>query len=325
MTLDRRGLLYGLSAYFIWGLFPIFMAWLKPAGALEIVAWRSVSSLAVCVLILPWVRGWSRVVEIVRDRHALMRLAAAALLIAVNWGVMVYAVVTDRVAATSLGYYINPLITVALGVVLLGERLRRAQVVAIIIAGLAVVVLAVEMGGLPWISLALAVSFAVYSYIKKHVGHRVDALTGLTVETAVQFPFAAAVLVWVGVTGQATLFARGSEGLGPLHDALLLTTGTWTAGALIIFAAAARRLPLNISGLLQYIAPTMTFALAVWYFDEPMPPARWAGFALVWVALIIITVDSWRARGRPTVTRHGIGVDTREIPDNSPPIHGVSR
>lgn len=298
--LDRRGLAYGASAYFIWGLFPLFMAALKPAGALEIVAWRSVSSLAVCLAIVPFVRGWGRVVAVVRDSRVFARLALASLVIAVNWGVMVYAVVTDRVASTSLGYYINPLITVALGVVLLGERLRRLQLIAIGVAAVAVLVIALDMGGLPWISLALAFSFAIYSFIKKKVGHQVDALTGLTVETGVQLPVALGVLAWVGLAGQATLFQRGAEGLGPWHDALMLTTGTWTAGALLIFAAGARRLPLNISGLLQYIAPTMTFALAVWYFDEPMPPARWAGFALVWVALVLITLDSWRARARVT-------------------------
>ncbi|WP_062516984.1 EamA family transporter RarD [Demequina gelatinilytica] len=297
-SLDRRGLTYGASAYFIWGLFPIFMAALEPAGALEIVAWRAISSLVVCLAIVAVIRGWSRVMSVVRDRTVMVRLVAASLLIAVNWGVMVYAVVTDRVASTSLGYYINPLLTVALGVVFLREHLRRLQVVAIGVAAVAVVVLAVEMGGLPWISLVLATSFGLYSFIKKAVGHRVDALTGLTVETAIQLPIAVVVLVMVAQAGDQTLFARGEPGLGVWHDVMLLGTGTWTAGALIVFAAGARRLPLNISGLLQYIAPTMTFALAVWYFHEPMPAARWAGFALVWVALVLITVDSWRARSR---------------------------
>ncbi|WP_296667769.1 EamA family transporter RarD [Demequina sp.] len=297
-SIDRRGLLFGASAYFVWGLFPIFMAALEPAGALEIVAWRSISSLLVCAAIVPFLHGWSRIVTVVKDRRVLLRLSLASAVIAINWGVMVYAVVTDRVASTSLGYYINPLITVALGVLLLGERLRRLQLVAIVVAAVAVLVLAVEMGGVPWISLVLAFSFATYSFIKKTVGHKVDALTGLSVETAVQLPVAIGVLAWIGASGQATLFARGAEGLGGWHDALMLTTGTWTAGALLLFAAGARRLPLNISGLLQYIAPTMTFALAVWYFHEPMPAGRWAGFALVWVALVLITVDSWRARSR---------------------------
>lgn len=305
-SLDRRGLTYGFSAYFIWGLFPIFMAWLEPAGALEIVAWRSVSSLAVCLLIVPFVAGaWPRIIAVAKDGRTLLRLTAASLLIAVNWGVMVYAVVTDRVASTSLGYYINPLLTVALGVFFLRERLRRLQVVAIGVAAFAVTVVAVDMGGLPWISLVLATTFGLYSFIKKDVGAKVDALTGLTVETAIQLPLAAGVLVWVHLNGSQTLLVRGADGLGWVHDTLLLTTGTWTAGALLIFAAAARRLPLNISGLLQYIAPTMTFSLAVWYFHEPMPSARWAGFALVWVALVLITVDSWRARSSAAVTPPG--------------------
>ncbi len=298
--LDRRGLAFGISAYTVWGFFPIFMALLVPAGALEIVAWRALSSLVVCVIIIAVMHVWRRVWSLVTDRQVMWRLVIAAAVITVNWGVMVYAVLTDRVAQTALGYYINPLITVALSIVFLGERLRRLQMVAISVAFVAVAVLGVEMGGVPWISLSLAVSFAIYSFIKKGVGHKVDALSGLTIETAIIAPAAIVVLVLVTLAGDATLFTRGSPDLGAVHDVLLLTTGTWTAGALLLFAAGARRLPLNVTGLLQYIAPTMQFALAVWYFKEPMPGARWAGFALVWVALVLITADSWRARSRVT-------------------------
>jgi chloramphenicol-sensitive protein RarD len=297
-ALDRRGLAYGISAYTVWGFFPIFMAVLIPAGALEIVAWRALSSLIVCLAIIAVMRAWKRLWALVRDAQIMRRLAIASVVIAVNWGVMVYAVLTDRVASTALGYYINPLITVALSVVFLGERLRRLQVVAIAIAFIAVVILAIEMGGVPWISLSLAVSFALYSFIKKAVGAKVDALSGLTIETGIIAPLAIGVIAAITAAGNATLFARGAEGLGPLHDVLLLTTGTWTAGALLLFAAGARRLPLNITGLLQYIAPTLQFILAVAYFHEPMPAERWAGFVLVWMALVIITVDSWRSRSR---------------------------
>lgn len=297
-ALDRRGLAYGISAYTVWGFFPIFMAWLVPAGALEIVAWRAVSSLIVCLVVIALMRVWGRLWALVRDGQVMRRLAIASVFIAINWGVMVYAVLTDRVAQTALGYYINPLITVAMSVAFLGERLRRLQIVALSVAFVAVVILAIEMGGLPWISLALALSFAIYSFIKKAVGHKVDALSGLTIETALIAPAAIAVIVAVTLAGDATLFARGAEGLGPVQDLLLLTTGTWTAGALLLFAAGARRLPLNITGLLQYIAPTISFILAVWYFHEPMPAGRWAGFVLVWIALVIITTDSWRSRSR---------------------------
>lgn len=295
-AIDRRGLSYGTSAYLIWGFFPIFMAWLVPANALEIVAWRSLSSLIVCVAIIAVLRQWRRLWSLLRDAQVMRRLALASVVIAINWGVMVYAVLTDRVAQTSLGYYVNPLITVAMSVIFLGERLRRLQIVSLAVAAVAVVILAIDMGGLPWISLCLAFSFAIYSFIKKAVGHKVDALSGLTVETLVLAPVAIAVIVAVTVAGNSTLFVRGAEGLGPAHDILLLTTGTWTAGALLLFAAGARRIPLNVTGLLQYIAPTISFILAVWYFHEPMPPSRWAGFLLVWIALVIVTVDSFRAR-----------------------------
>ena len=294
--LNKRGLAYGVSAYLIWGLFPLFMAVLAPANALEIVSWRALSSLAVCLVIVAVVRRWAQLSALLRDRQVLWRLSVASALIAVNWGVMVYAVLTDRVSSTSLGYYINPLVTVALSVVFLGERLRRLQVVAIIIAGLAVVVMAVELRGLPWISLVLAVSFALYSFIKKGVSHKVDALSGLTIETLVLAPVAAGVLWWVTTSGNATFLTRGEPGLGWWHDVMLAGTGTWTAGALLVFAAGAALLPLNVTGLLQYIAPTMTFVLAVTVFGEHMPLARWAGFGLVWLAVILITADAWRSR-----------------------------
>lgn len=295
-SLDKRGLAFGTAAYLVWGFFPIFMDWLVPASALEIVAWRSLSSLIVCIAIIAVLRVWAPVRALMRDKEVMWRLGIASAVIAINWGVMVYAVLTERVAQTSLGYYINPLITVAMSVIFLGERLRRLQIVALGIAGVAVVILAIEMGGLPWISLALALSFAVYSFVKKRVGHKVDALSGLTIETALLGPVAIGVIVAVTLAGSSTLFVRGQEGLGVGHDVLLLTTGTWTAGALLLFAAGARRIPLNVTGLLQYIAPTISFILAVWYFHEPMPGERWAGFVLVWIALVIVTVDSWRAR-----------------------------
>lgn len=300
---DRRGLLYGASAYFIWGLFPLLMAPLVPAGAFEIVAHRALWSLAVCLIIVAAVRGWRSLMIVLADRVLMTRLAVAAVLIALNWGIMVYAVLTERVASTSLGYYINPLFTVALGVIILRERLTQLQWVAIGIATVAVTIIGVGMGGLPWIALGLATTFGLYAFIKKGVGHRVGALTGLTVETVVMAPVAGVVLWWIARSGHQTFLARGEEGLGLHHDLLLAFTGVWTAGALIIFAAGARRLPLNITGLLQYIAPTMSFALAVWYFREPMPAARWAGFVLVWIALVLITVDSWRSRSRRVIPR----------------------
>ena len=282
----------------VWGLFPLLMHALIPAGALEITAQRSVWSLLVCLVIVAVVRGWSRLRVALTNKRTLATLALAAVFIAANWLVYVFAVVTDQVNSASLGYYINPLVTVALGVVVLGERLRRLQVVAVAIAVVAVAVIGIDMGGIPWISLALALSFGFYGLIKKRVGGHVDAITGLTVETMVLAPFAVAALLWINATGRQTFGERGAAGLGLHHDLLLASTGIATAGALLLFAAGAARLPLNITGLLQYIAPTMMFMLAVWYFGEEMSVGRWIGFALVWVALVVITIDGWRSRSR---------------------------
>lgn len=295
-SLDRRGLAFGTGAYLMWGLFPLLMHALEPASALEITAHRAVWSLVVCAAIVAAVRGWPRLRAALAHRRTAIMLAAAAGLIAVNWLVYVFAVVTDRVASASLGYYINPLLSVALGVVVLGERLRRLQVAAVAIGVAAVAVIWMGMGELPWISLVLATSFGLYGLLKKRVGAGVDALTGLTVETLMLTPVALAGLWWIHASGTATFLARGDAGLGIGHDLLLASTGLFTAGALLLFAAGARRLPLNVTGLLQYIAPSMMFVLAVAVFGERMPVGRWIGFGLVWVALVLITADSWRAR-----------------------------
>ncbi|WP_084105141.1 EamA family transporter RarD [Demequina sp. NBRC 110056] len=296
--LSRSGLAFGAGAYLIWGTFPLLMAALKPAGALEITAHRAVWSVLVCAIIVAAVGAWRRVRAALTNLRTLGILALAAFFIAINWLIYVYATVTEHVNSAALGYYINPLFTVALGVVFLGERLRRLQVVAIGIATVAVVVIGVGLGEFPWIALALATSFGLYGLIKKQVGGSIDALTGLTVETLVLAPAALVGLWWIHDTGRQTFLERGSPGLGVDHDLLLMSTGLFTAGALLLFAAGARRLPLYVTGLLQYIAPTMMFILAVWHFGEPMPLSRCIGFALVWVALVILTVDGWRLRPR---------------------------
>ncbi len=287
------GLGLGLGAYLVWGLFPILMHALEPASAVEITAQRVLWSVAVCLVLVTAVRGWGRLRAALTDLRTLGTLALAAALIVTNWLTYVFSVVTDRVAHASLGYYINPLVLVALGVLVLGERLRRLQIVAVLIATVAVVVIGVELGGLPWISLVLAFSFGLYGLIKKRVS--VDPITGLTVETLVLAPFAAAAVWWMSAHGEATFGVRGSSGLGLSHDLLLASTGVFTVGALLLFSGAAQRLPLNVVGLLQYIAPTIMFMLAVWVFGEEMSAGRWVGFVLVWIALVVLTVDSVRA------------------------------
>lgn len=294
--LSRSGLAYGAGAYLVWGTFPLLMHALDPAGALEITAHRAVWSVVVCGIIVAVVGAWGRVRAVLRNRRVMVNLLLASIFIAANWLIYVFAVITDHVNSAALGYYINPLLTVALGVIFLGERLRRMQVAAIGIVVVAVLIIGFGLGEFPWIALALATSFGLYGLIKKRVGAAVDAVTGLTVETLLLTPIALVGLWWINDTGRQTFAVRGEGGLGLGHDLLMASTGIVTAGALLLFAAGARRLPLYVTGLLQYIAPTGMFILAVWHFGEPMPLSRWIGFVLVWVALIVLTYDGWRRR-----------------------------
>ncbi|MFI5827477.1 EamA family transporter RarD [Streptomyces sp. NPDC051578] len=288
---QRTGLLYGFGAYGMWGLVPLFWPLLKPSGAIEILAHRMVWSLVVVGVALLALRRWGWIADLVRRPRKLGLTALAACVISVNWGLYIWAVNNGQVVEASLGYFINPLVTIALGVLVLGERLRRAQWAAVGIGFAAVVVLAVGYGRPPWISLVLAFSFATYGLIKKKLN--MGGLESLTAETALLFPPALAYLVWLGVRGESTLT---SEGFG--HSALLASTGLVTALPLICFGAAAIRVPLSTLGLLQYLAPVFQFGLGVLYFHEAMPPERWAGFALVWVALVILTWEALRTSRR---------------------------
>ncbi|MGY1748237.1 EamA family transporter RarD [Modestobacter sp. SYSU DS0511] len=284
----RIGVLAGLGAYSLWGVFPLYFPLLEPAGGLEIVAHRVAWSLLFIALLLSVRRGWGQVRRAVADRRALLVLAAAAGLIAVNWLVYVYAVNSGHVVEASLGYFINPLVSVVLGVLVFRERLRRLQWVAVGIALVAVVVLTVDYGHPPWIALALASSFGLYGLMKKVV--RVEAAPGLFVETAVVFLPALVVMGFLESDGQA---AFGHAGAG--HALLLVSSGLATAVPLLLFAAATRRVPLSTVGLLQYVTPLMQLSIGVFVYGEPMPPARLAGFAIVWVALAVFSADSLRA------------------------------
>ncbi|MFF4370334.1 EamA family transporter RarD [Streptomyces sp. NPDC001594] len=284
---QRTGLLYGFGAYGMWGLVPLFWPLLMPSGAIEILAHRMVWSLAVVAVALLALRRWRWIGELVRQPRKLGLTALAASVISVNWGLYIWSVNNGHVVEASLGYFINPLVTIALGVLVLGERLRRAQWAAVGVGFAAVVVLAVGYGRPPWISLALACSFATYGLIKKKLA--MGGLESLTAETALLFLPALGYLLWLGVEGRSTFT---SQGLG--HSALLASTGLVTAIPLICFGAAAIRVPLSTLGLLQYLAPVFQFALGVVYFHEAMPPERWAGFGLVWVALVVLTWDALR-------------------------------
>ena len=281
----RRGLILGASAYLIWGLFPLYFTLLEPAGPLEILAQRMVWSLVVAALILTVVRGWRAIRDMPPRVWALV--LAGALLIAVNWGIYIWAVNNDRVVDAALGYFINPLVTVLFGVVIFKERLRITQWAAVGLGAAAVTVLAVAGGTVPWIALCLAVSFACYGLVKKVIP--LPPTASLTAEGIILLLPAAGYLTYLGVTGGSTF---GSEGAG--HLLLLASSGVVTCVPLLAFAAAAQALPLSVLGLLQYLTPVAQFLLGVLWFHEAMPPYRWVGFALVWAALVVLTFDALR-------------------------------
>jgi len=284
------GLAFAISAYGAWGLLPVFFLLLAPSGAIEIVAWRIVLSLVFCVLLITVTRGWPRFTALLRDRRTVLIVGAAGALILINWLVYVFATLGGHVVEASLGYFTNPIVTVLLGVFVLRERLRPLQWVSIGISALAVIVLAVNYGAFPWIALALAFSFGTYGLIKKQVGGRVDALSGLTLETAWLAPAASIALLVIAASGALTIGT-----ISVTHTILLLSAGVLTAVPLLLFASGARRLPLTYMGLTQYLAPILQFLIGVLVLHEDMPAARWVGFGLVWVALIVLTIDMFAA------------------------------
>ena len=282
----RRGTAYGAAAYVLWGLFPLFWPLLKPAAALEVLAHRVLWSLVVVAALLQAGRTWSAV-RVTGSQRA--RLSVAAVLLAINWGTYIYGVDSGQVVETSLGYFINPLVSVGLGVLVLGERLRFAQKAAIALATVAVVVLSVASGSPPWLALVLAFSFGFYGLLKKQAG--VGAVASLAVETAVLAPLAAAYVVLLGITGRQSFTGHGVG-----HAALLATAGVVTTIPLLAFGAAATRIPLTTLGVLQYLAPTLQLVIAILLRHEPFGPARMVGFLLVWAALAVFSADLVRVQ-----------------------------
>lgn len=269
----------------MWGSFPLYFPLLEPAGAFEILAHRILWSMLTVGLLVITLRRGSRVMALVRDPRVRRLLISAAVVIAINWVGFIWGVNNDRVIEVSLGYFVNPLVTVLLGVLILGERLRPLQWVAVGLAAVAVVVLTVNYGRPPWIALLLAFSFGTYGLMKKKAN--AGAVEGLAVETLLLSPVALGYLVWLAAQGD---LAFGSEGI--TNMLLLASTGLVTALPLLCFSAAATRLDLVTIGLLQYLTPTVQFALGVLWFHEPMPTVRWIGFVLVWVALAIFTTEA---------------------------------
>jgi chloramphenicol-sensitive protein RarD len=286
---SRRGFLLGVAAYALWGAFPLYWPLLEPAGAFEILAHRIVWSLVTMGLLVVVLGRRSVVRGLIADRRVRGLLTLAACLVTVNWATYIWSVNNGHVVETSLGYFINPLVTVLMGVFILGERMRTVQWVAMSVAALAVVVLTLDYGRLPWIAIVLALSFGSYGLCKKQAN--APAVESLTLETMVIGPIALAYVGWLSWHGESSF---SSHGVG--HAALLMTTGAVTAVPLVCFGGAAIRVPMVTLGLLQYLAPVLQFALGVVYFHEDMPAGRWIGFGLVWVALAIFTLESVRHR-----------------------------
>lgn len=282
---QRAGVAAGVAAYSLWGVFPLFFRLLESVEPSEILLHRVVWSFVVVMAILAVQgdRGWLRAVR--ATPGALPRLAVAGVLVATNWLVYIWAVNNDHVVEGALGYYVNPLLTVALGVFVLGEHLRALQRVALGFGAASVAVLTYAYGRVPWIALTLACTFAAYGFLKKAAA--VGAARSLAVETSVLVPAALVAMLVLHGSGDAS-FTNGSVG----RDALLVCLGVVTAVPLLLFGAAASRIPLSLLGLLQYLTPSLQLLIGVVVFDEPMPPARLAGFVLVWIALGLLAADA---------------------------------
>lgn len=283
----RAGFLLGLSAYFLWGFLPLYFKTLSHVLPSEIVAHRILWSLIFLAILATLWSKWSGIRAALRTPKVMMTLAATALLIGGNWLVYIWAVLNGHVLEGSLGYYLNPLVNVLLGVVLLKERLSRPQIFAVFLASAGVAVLAAGAGEGLWISLTLAASFAMYGFLRKVAP--VDSLEGLSIETVLLAPVALGWILWLEATGQGSALAD------PLTTGLLIVSGAVTATPLLLFTAAAKRLPYSTLGFLQYIAPSIQFLLAVLVFGETLTFAHTICFGMIWTALAIFAVDGIRS------------------------------
>ena len=285
-----KGLTFGVSAYLIWGSFPLIITAASFANPFEVVVWRVVFGFLFAALLVTLTRTWAQTVELVKSPKKLGWVAVASLFIFINWSVYVVAVATSNVLETSLGYFINPLVTVLFAVVFLKEKLRKGQWVALGIGLIAVVILTFDYGRPPWIALALAISFGTYSLAKNRVGGKIKALQSFTIESGIVLPFALIQLWIVSMYAPIMIFS------GVFEASVLISFGILTAIPLILFGAAASRVKLSTIGFIQYLTPILQFSVGYFILEEPMPPVRWIGFALVWLSLVVLTTDALRRR-----------------------------
>ena len=287
MSKNKLGLLFGVSAYSLWGAFPLYWPLLEPANPLEIVSHRAVWTLVFCFIVLAATKALKSTLVTLKRPTVAAKLFLTSLLISINWLVYIWATNNEHVVEASLGYYINPLIIIGFGVIFLKEKMRPLQWAAVSIATFGVLVLTFDYGRLPWIALALAVSWGSYGLIKKQLG--LGALEGLAIETFISSFFYLAYLIYIG--NQGTGQFGHSWGL----TALLISAGAVTAIPLLLFNGSTNRLPFTTIGLLQYITPTLQFSIGVWVLNEDMPTARWIGFLIIWAALVTLAIDLIRS------------------------------
>ena len=287
MTKNRLGLLFGVSAYSLWGAFPLYWPLLEPANPLEIVSHRAVWTLVFCFIVLAATKALKTTLVTLKRPTVAIKLFLTSLLISINWLVYIWATNNEHVVEASLGYYINPLIIIGFGVIFLKEKMRPLQWAAVSIATFGVLVLTFDYGRLPWIALALAVSWGSYGLIKKQLG--LGALEGLAIETFISSFFYLAYLVYLGDQG------TGQFGQSWGLTILLISAGAVTAIPLLLFNGSTNRLPFTTIGLLQYITPTLQFSIGVWVLNEDMPTARWIGFLIIWAALVTLAIDLIRS------------------------------
>lgn len=293
----RLGIITGLTAYILWGFLPIFFKLVEHIDPLMVVAFRVGASLIVVAIVLAWRGQMGEVRVALRDRRAVIKLAISAVLVAINWLTFIWAVANHNVLDVSFGYFINPIVNVMLGMVLLGERLTPIKWVAVALAVCAVAIQAIGLGTIPWVALLLAFSFAFYGYVRKTVN--VGSTAGLMVETLVLLPVAFGYFVLSFLIGASPTYLAD-----PTNLILLLLTGPATAIPLMLFAFAARQLQLSSIGMIQYIAPSMGFVIAIYLFGEPLELPRLLSFALIWVSLVVFTIGSYRAIPREKRARH---------------------
>ena len=283
MNRHKFGLIYGVGAYLLWGLFPLYWPLLEPASPLEIVSHRAVWTMVFCVIVLAITHSLKSTLATFKRPKVAAKLFATTILISINWLVYIWATNNNHVVEASLGYYINPLIIIAFGVILLKEKMRPLQWAAVFIATIGVIVLTVDYGRLPWVALALALSWGTYGLVKKQLG--LGALEGLAIETMIAFIPYCGYLIFIGAKGE------GQFGHGTGLTVLLISAGAITAIPLLLFNGSTTRLPFTTIGLLQYITPTIQFSIGVWIRHEAMPTARWIGFIFIWMALTTLAID----------------------------------